>query len=407
MTGRVLSKIITFLFTIYLARKLQEFGFGRYSFALSFSSFIGLFASMGSEFWFTRELSKKKEESSFSLGNVLPLQIILIFGSILLLLVLLLSFTQLKIDFWLIFFMSLAMLFRYFSFPTRAIFAAHQKFEYETIVMVFDAFLSTFLGILAIQLGFGLTGLAFSQVIATALVILVSLRLVAKKFVKPTIRFNFIFWKEIIKKSVPFFLLGIFSFFYLRIDIILLKFMKGNNAVGWYSAAYRIIDSLLLLAMNYGQAILPVFSETYHKDREGMIIEFKHSLRRLLIVGLVCSFIITIFASRIILLFYGKSYVNSIVPLRLLAWKLVPGFLNFVLGNTLIAIGKEHIPPIAIGTGSVINIIANVVLIPRFGYTGAAISAVLTEIYAFLLQFISALKYLNLKLCWSSSQPKR
>jgi O-antigen/teichoic acid export membrane protein len=404
MTGRVLSKVITFIFTIYLARKLQEFGFGQYSFALSFASFIGLFASIGSEIWMTRELSKKRENASVFLGNVLSLQVLLVLTTSLLIVPVIL-FTYLKTDFWLIFFMCIAMLFRYYSLPTRAIFAAHQKFEYETIAMVVDTFLAALLGIIAIQLGFGLVGLAFSQIIAAACVIFISLRLVRKKFIKPFVRIDLGFWKVIVKRSMPFLLLGIFSFFYLRIDIILLKFMKGDNAVGWYSAAYRIIDSLLLLAMNYGQAILPVFSESYYKNKEEMISHLRLSLSRLLIAGLLISVLITFFSSRIILLFYGKAYSNSISPLRILIWKIIPGFANYVLGNTLIAIGKENIPAITIGSGSAVNIICNIILIPRFGFVGAAITAVITEVYAFFLQFVLVLKYLNLKIFISKSTP--
>ena len=72
--------------------------------------------------------------------------------------------------------------------------------------------------------------------------------------------------------------------------------------------------------------------------------------------------------------------------------------LNSVLGvQLLISVGKEKKYAIATTTGAIVNVLVNIISIPRYGVLGACISSILAECIVFIISFVHAKEYLNLK----------
>ena len=76
-------------------------------------------------------------------------------------------------------------------------------------------------------------------------------------------------------------------------------------------------------------------------------------------------------------------------------WSIPIGFVNSVTQYALIAIGQQRFLTKAFVIGVVFNISANLVMIPRFGYKGAALVTILSEFSLFFPFYYAVRKHLT------------
>ncbi|MGB9199887.1 oligosaccharide flippase family protein, partial [Methanobacterium sp.] len=79
--SQVISYLLIFFYTIYIARSLGTEGFGTLSFALAFSGIFSIFADLGINTLTVREVARDKSLSNKYLGNGIIIKILLGFFS--------------------------------------------------------------------------------------------------------------------------------------------------------------------------------------------------------------------------------------------------------------------------------------------------------------------------------------
>jgi O-antigen/teichoic acid export membrane protein len=164
---------------------------------------------------------------------------------------------------------------------------------------------------------------------------------------------------------------------YDRVDVILLTRIAGSYAVGIYSLPYRVFAMLLIIPYGMMGALLPAFSADSAKQdaRETCSRVMKLLLATALLVVLATR----AFAGPVVILFLGQSYRESILAVKILVWASVPAFLNFALNVLLLSANKEKAFLLTGTVCTVFNVVANLLLIPRFSYVAAAVVTVATE----------------------------
>jgi len=168
---------------------------------------------------------------------------------------------------------------------------------------------------------------------------------------------------------------------YYRCDIILLERLLNDPAlVGYYAAAYRFLDGIVLLAAPLGIIWFRKLRMVWEEGRA-----FRVQIGWMSMIMLAAAvFIIAVgvpFSREIVVLTFGHEYADSA---RLLPWLL--GALIFILPNGVltqaaIARNRESVYAVAAGGGAVVNIGLNLALIPRFGGLGAAWATIVTEAF--------------------------
>jgi len=161
--------------------------------------------------------------------------------------------------------------------------------------------------------------------------------------------------------------------------------------VGYYAAAYRFLDGIVLLAAPLG---IIWFRKLRLVSEEKGFFQFQ-VVRMSLIMLAAAGLIIAAagpFSREIVILAFGHEYSDSA---RLLPWLL--GALIFILPNGVltqaaIAENRESVYALAAGAGAVVNIGLNLVLIPRFGGLGAAWATVVTEAFLTVALLFGLLK---------------
>jgi O-antigen/teichoic acid export membrane protein len=184
---------------------------------------------------------------------------------------------------------------------------------------------------------------------------------------------------------------------YVNLDTVMLGYLSSERAVGLYTASIRITKIVVVLVTTLGYVLIPRIS--YYIEN-GNIEQFrkvaKLSANFTFILGLPAVIGFFILAPDVILIFAGDDFSEAVTSMRIIVpIILFLGFSNFIGIQILYPYGKEKIVLFSVLVGAAINLIFNLILIPRFSHEGAAIATLLAEGIVLLIQIILARHLLN------------
>jgi O-antigen/teichoic acid export membrane protein len=225
------------------------------------------------------------------------------------------------------------------------------------------------------------------DVVAFALVYLVSgaavlaynIIVVLLSYSRPMPRFDFGMWKSLIIGGLPFCLSSLFYFLFFSIDIQLIDMMKGDAAVGNYSAAFRLIQAVLVLPSMATTVLFPVVSEYFHRNNPNLTLLLEKSIKYLLIIGAPIAVGTIILSDKFILLLYHSDYMPAIGVLQVLCIGMMFIYLNSVPSLMLSATNMQKVYMIICFIAAAFNITANILVIPAYGIVGSAYVMVATQ----------------------------
>ena len=284
--AQIASCILGFFVIMYTARYLGAEGFGVLSFALAFTRIFGVFADFGLSPLTVREIARDKSLASKYLGNIAVMKVFLViitFGMIALT-INLLGYPEQTIK--VVYLVALSVVFGAFSLMFYSIFQGYEKMEYQSIGRILSGVLTLSGALFAISQGFSVVGFASIYFLASVVVFGYSFAICVWKFVFPKIEIDRSFWKPTIKRASPFFLSAVFSAIGFGIDIVMLSMIKGDIVVGWYSAAYRIMEFLLFIPATFMGSLYPVLSRLYVSSQDSLKSAYQNSFKYLSIVSL-------------------------------------------------------------------------------------------------------------------------
>ncbi len=156
----------------------------------------------------------------------------------------------------------------------------------------------------------------------------------------------------------------------LRMDILMLKKLSTLEEVGFYSLAMQIAEQLWHVPYAIETIIL---SRSANSNKDQQIHRTVASIFRVsLIIGVLGGIFIFFVAPPLVPLVFGKEFIPSITMIQIV----LPGILFLIgfriLNSRLTGMGKPQIAIFTFLPALVINFIANLFLIPRFGGVGAA-----------------------------------
>lgn len=202
-----------------------------------------------------------------------------------------------------------------------------------------------------------------------------------------------------LKPIFTFFLLSVSTTIYLNVDATMLGFMKGDQAVGYYSAAVKIKQILVSIVTSLGAVLLPRLSYYYES---GEMDRFKELIQRSLhfvffiSIPLVCFF--TVMSHESILFLSGREFLPAAVAMQfIMPTVLFIGLSNLTGIQILVPMHKEHLVVYSTVVGAALDMVINVFLIPVLAEQGAAIAGTFAELAVLLVQ-IYCLKALVLPL---------
>jgi O-antigen/teichoic acid export membrane protein len=408
LVAQAASYILGFFYVMYAARYLSAAGFGILSFALAFTGIFGVLADLGLSSLTIREVARDKSLALKYLANVSLMKIILVAMtfSLIALTVNLMGYPEETIT--VVYLLGLYVVLVAFTQMFYSIFQAFERMEFQAIGQMLNAALILGGVIFAIKHGFSVIGFASLYVIASVIALGYSFAVMKLKFSNPSsasaakvMEFDWSFWKPTIKKALPFFLSAALDLIAFRIATVMLSVMKGDEAVGWYSASFQLMQVVLFIPAAFLFALYPVVSRFYVSSEESLKFVYQKSFKYLALLGLPIAVGTTILADRIILGIFQEGFAPSIIALRVLIWTVPIGFLTQMFGTMLASINRQNLAAKIVLVYTIVNVVMNLVLIPRYGYVGASLVSVITSLTAFVPCF-----YLLSKLVCKIPLPK-
>ena len=221
------------------------------------------------------------------------------------------------------------------------------------------------------------------------LIIGVTLLIICRKKCKQRFLIDFTCAKMLFHKSKFFIVSSMMVTVFAQMDKIMLKFMIGEEATGIYSAAYTCAGMTSFVFAAIIDSMRPVIIESKKRNESSYEKNVCRLYAIIICMALVQSLLMTVCASPIISILYGREYKSAISVLRLIVWYTTFSYLGSARSVWILAEEKQQYLWIINLTGALLNVTLNIVLIPVWGIEGAAIATVITQLCTnFVIGFV-------------------
>jgi O-antigen/teichoic acid export membrane protein len=175
----------------------------------------------------------------------------------------------------------------------------------------------------------------------------------------------------------------------------------GKEQAGIYAQSFRILDATTMFAFLFAGLLLPMFAKMLKRNES--IVQLTQLSYILLIVPVISLSVACIFYSQDIMeLLYQTHAFASKDIFALLMIGFIAISTTYIFGTLLTANGNLRQLNIMAASGMILNIILNLILIPKYQAFGSAIAAVITQAYTAVAQIFITVKVfkfgINIKL---------
>ncbi|MFA6098460.1 MAG: flippase [Patescibacteria group bacterium] len=382
----ILQKILSFLYFVYIARYLGPVDLGLYDPVKSLIPIFLILIDFSLSVVLVREIARDPNKTESYLGSVLGIK--LIFALVVVLSMgLYTNFSNYSnIVKTVLYLDAVIVALDTFTLTFFAVFRGLQNMKFEAMGMIGTQILTIIFGVLSISLNWGLQALFIAVAAGSIFNFVFSLTMLIKKAkIRVTLRWDMEIIKKFMKFALPFAIAAIFVKIYTYTDRFMLLKISGQSFVGWYVTAHKLTYALEFIPSAFAASIFPAMSYFFVHSRKDLAKTFEKAMHYLMVLSLPISIGIFVLADKIILTMYGDVYETSIQPLRILIMGLIVVFLNFPVGAFLNACNKQVVNTINMAIIVVINVIINIILIPKYSLNGAAVAALISGIVLFFL----------------------
>jgi O-antigen/teichoic acid export membrane protein len=183
----------------------------------------------------------------------------------------------------------------------------------------------------------------------------------------------------LLKSSFKLFVPTLLSQVSLSIGLLLVVYFSSLQEAGYFSAASKIILLSAAIPNLLWSSFYPILSRTGMKDTAQVRSSATTLYKYTVLIGVLPLFFGLMFSRELVNLLFGSSYDQAVVPFQLFSAVASIQFLSIVFTRILPAFGMESAFSRIVTGGVIIQVVTSLLLIPRFGAAGAAVSYVLSE----------------------------
>ena len=379
---RIIRMGVGLIVSVWVARYLGPAQYGLFNYAVAFTFLFGGIANMGLDQIVVRDIVREPSQTNEIIGTAFYLKLL---GGVIVVVSALTIMSMVRphdiLTMALVGITVAGMIFQ--SFDVIDLWFQSQVQSKYVVYAKNSAFLfAAFLRIIMILTGaplvaFALVGLA--EVILGACGLIYFYRHLSLRLLDW--RMSLKCAKKILHDCWPLILSGTAIMIYLKIDMVMLGGMVGDQAVGIYAAATRVSEVWYFIPVIVVSSMLPSIIETKKISEELYYLKLQKLFDLMAGMALVIAILMTFFADMIIRILYKANYAGAGPILAIHIWAVPFVFLGVAQSSWDIA---ENLTSLAMRRtliGAVINVVLNFVLIPHYSGFGAAIATVVA--YAF------------------------
>jgi len=365
-----------FLLLLVATRKLGKDGFGDYNTALAFVALFAVATDLGLSTLAVRDVAQDRMQLTRYVGNLLVLRLVLSLAAAAVCIALVLTpgvargdtAVRLGTVIW-----ALGMIPVAIVGTVGVVFQSLERLATLSALTAATAALTSLLGCAVLL--FGGTAIPLLIVATAVNVAMAGIALVLAARITPLRpRADLSWWPSLLRAALPFAVLTLLNVLYSRADALLVFQIKGKGDAGLYGLTYRLVDTLLVVAISpFNAAALPAFNRIAARSADDLRRLVLSGLRITLVIGVPVAVAATAYAPTILTLVGGQpGYLAAVPALRWLAWSFPCFTVLAILYNAIYAAHRAGAMAVIFGLTLVFNVALNLLLIPRYGYFASA-----------------------------------
>lgn len=183
---------------------------------------------------------------------------------------------------------------------------------------------------------------------------------------------------RLLSEAWPLAISGILGSIYVNIDRVLIKQLLGDASAGKYSIVASLSTALYFIPIAFGQSLFPSLvmarenTALYHQ-------RLQRAFDVLFWIGIAFAVPVTFVAEPMVRLLYGPAYAGAGEVLAILIWGAVLTFVGLVTSYWLVAENLQKLYPVRLLACLGTSVSLNLLLIPRWGISGAAVATVTAQ----------------------------
>ncbi|MFH1036855.1 MAG: oligosaccharide flippase family protein [Patescibacteria group bacterium] len=390
-----ISKLLSFFLFIYVARILGPTQYGELTFALAFILLFGIFSNLGLSRITVRELSREDAEKEYP--ALLSLKIVLLLGTLILVFFGAFYITSDPVVRKAIWILAFYVCIGNFAQIIYEFLEARQKMEYESGAKILEAILHAAFGFFIIFNFPSVVNLSYGFL--ASIIVFLTIFLIFFHFKIYNLRFhwNVSIWNKYLKMSWPLAFTGFFATIYTYIDSVMMGRWGMITETGWYNAAYRIVTATIIPGSIIATSFFPALSKAYKENKEKFQKIWNRQIEIMLSLAVPITVGGIILAPKIIDYIFGPTFSPSVLALQILILMTGIIYLYTIFYWILIVANRQKLTFWVGLTGAAVNIVLNLILIPKYSLYGAAAATIMAYFLMFFLFFAFTSKFTDVK----------
>ena len=409
--GKIVGTAIAIVTTALLFRYFGVDGIGEYTTIFAFVGFFSVFADLGFQWTLLRELSVKEDHEKV-FKNIFAFRLLLA------VLIHALAFglvwffhypLQVKLGVGII---TIAWFFTTINSTLVAVYLNNYRLDITVSAEVVGRGVILGFVYLMIKAALPLNVVLLSYVFGNIVNFLINLSFFGR-FLKFGLAYDFKYWKYIFGQALPIGIVLIFGFIYYKMDSLMLSWMKPMTDVGIYGTAYKLLEVLQTVPSMFLGAAFPLVTRYVMRGDERMKSAFQKQFDFLALMAVPIVVGTFILAGPIIEFIAGtrsSEFVNSstvtvfshpatsVTCLKILSFSIGISFFSNLYSYLIVSLGRQKSFVLPVIGFALLNVVLNLLFIPRLSYVGSSIATLTTEVIILVVSYFIAMRFVKLPL---------
>ena len=378
IAGRVYHMVLAFVINLLTARYLGPGNYGLINYAATYTAFFASFCTLGINSIIVKNFVDHPDEEGETIGSAILLRVVSSFLSVIMMICITMLADKGEQETHLVvalcgigvIFQAMDTLNYWFQAKLQSKYCAIASAISYSVVSAYKFWL--------LYSGKSVEWFAVSTTLDYLLVSVVLL-LVYHRQNGPRFRASFLKAKELLGSSYHFILAGLMVSVYGSTDRFMLKQLMNETEVGFYSTAVSLCNTWVFLLSAIIDSLYPVILACFDKDKDSFERKNRQLYAIVFYMSFFVSFLFLFFAKPLVTVLYGQAYLSAASPLRIITWYTAFSYLGVARNAWIVCYHKqEYLKYLYIGA-AMTNIILNIMMIPRWGASGAAAASLLTQ----------------------------
>lgn len=377
---KIIQMMISLIVSLLVARYLGPSNYGLINYAASFTAFFASFCTLGITSLLVKELVDNPDDEGMVIGTTLVLRTISsVLSAICIVSIVCVVDKDEPLTILVVALCSLGLVF--FVFNTFNYWFQRRLLSKYTVLATLTAYVVT--AAYRLVLVFSGKSVVWFALATSIDYICIAVMLIwfYKKNSGQRMRFSWSYGKALLSRSKHFILSGLMVAIYGQTDKMMLKHMLDLTETGFYSTATAINNMWVFVLAAIVDSLYPSIMEAHKSGDEELFQNKNRQLYAIVFyVSIAVAILFNIFAELVIWILYGKAYMPSAMPLRIVSWYTAFSYLGVARNAWIVCKNKQqHLIKLYVAA-AVSNVVLNWFLIPIWGASGAALASLAAQI---------------------------